>query len=302
MQRSRGRWRWHLALPRLALPRADRRVGLQHHSVLGFGRIEQRAALYLYGYRFYRPLDHFCRRSSLRFKRGLDVLDHGLELLVRQILDQIAVLDLVLARDQQRQNLQVRGGLCSAHTFYRLRAAVPEVSEQSRNKLAIQLLAVTRADRTAGWVSIAGAGVVGRGGVFMKNSEANGTDFVRAKDAAGKPVPGSAGIVGIAGGLTMPEPEKYSNAGVFGQSATGPGVNGLSTDGIGVVGVSTNNAGVSGVNTSTGRIAAGPIGVNAAGVHGFASDNPGGLFMSQNVAQLRLFPFLPGNPRQQSPA
>jgi len=130
----------------------------------------------------------------------------------------------------------------------------------------------------------------------MKNSEANGTDFVRAKDAAGKPVPGSAGIVGIAGGLTMPEPEKYSNAGVFGQSATGPGVNGLSTDGIGVVGVSTNNAGVSGVNTSTGRIAAGPIGVNAAGVHGFASDNAGGLFMSQNVAQLRLFPFLPGNP------
>jgi len=146
------------------------------------------------------------------------------------------------------------------------------------------------------------AGVIGRGGVFMKNSEANGTDFVRAKDAAGKPVPGSAGIVGIAGGLTMPEPEKYSNAGVFGQSATGPGVNGLSTDGIGVVGVSTNNAGVRGVNTSTGRIAAGPIGVNAAGVHGFASDNPGGLFMSQNVAQLRLFPFLPGNPRQQSPA
>src|SRR5262245_46502013 len=142
-----------LALPRLALPRADRGAGLQHHSVLGFGRIEQRAALYLYGYRFYRPLDHFDRTVSLRFKRGLDVLDHGLKLLVRQALDHIALLDLVLARAQLRQNLQVRGRLCSAHTFNRLRAAVPEVSEQGRNKLAIQLLTVTRADRTAGRVS-----------------------------------------------------------------------------------------------------------------------------------------------------
>src|SRR5262249_34542529 len=93
--RSRPRRRWHLA--RLALPRADRGVGLQHHSVLGFGRIEQRAALYLYGYRFYRPLDHFCRRASLRCKRGLDVLDHGFKLLVRQVFERIAVLDLVLA-------------------------------------------------------------------------------------------------------------------------------------------------------------------------------------------------------------
>jgi len=64
------------------------------------------------------------------------------------------VLDLVLARDQQRQNLQVRGRLCSAHTFNRLRTAMPEVSEQSRNKLAIQLLAVTRADRTCGRVCV----------------------------------------------------------------------------------------------------------------------------------------------------
>jgi hypothetical protein len=67
--------------------------------------------------------------------------------------ERIGVLDLVLARDQQRQNLQVRGRLCSAHTFNRLRTAVPEVSEQGRNKLAVQLLAVTRADRTAGRVS-----------------------------------------------------------------------------------------------------------------------------------------------------
>ena len=74
------------------------------------------------------------RAASLRFKRGLDVLDHGLKLLVRQVLDRIAVLDLVLARDQQRQNLQICGRLCSAHTFNRLRTAMPEVSEQGRNR------------------------------------------------------------------------------------------------------------------------------------------------------------------------
>ena len=76
-----------------------------------------------------------------------------LNLLVRQVLDQTTVLNLVLARDQQRQNLQVRRRLCSAHTFNRLRAAVPEVSEQGRNKLPVQLRAMTRADRTAGRVS-----------------------------------------------------------------------------------------------------------------------------------------------------
>jgi hypothetical protein len=144
--------------------------------------------------------------------------------------------------------------------------------------------------------SFAGAGVIGRGGVHMKNSEANGA-VVRATDGAGAPEPGSAGIVGIAGGLTIPQPEAYFNAGVFGQAGTGDGVSGLSTNGIGVNGVSTTNAGVSGVNRSTSRIAATtPLGVNAAGVLGFASDNPGGLFMSMNVAQLRLFPLLPGTP------
>jgi hypothetical protein len=49
------------------------------------------------------------------------------------------------AWDQQRQNLQVRSRLCSAHTFNRLRTAVPKVSQQCRN----ELVAVTRADRRA---------------------------------------------------------------------------------------------------------------------------------------------------------
>src|SRR5215471_21521174 len=151
--RSRARGRRH-ALPRLALLRPDRSIDLHHQPVrLALGRLEHRESGSRYCCRFYHPLDHFDRAASLRCKGGLDELDHGLKLLVRQVLDRIAVLDLVLARDQQRQNLQVRRRLCSAHTFNRLRAAVPEVSEQGSNKLAVQLLAVTRADWTAGRVS-----------------------------------------------------------------------------------------------------------------------------------------------------
>src|SRR5262249_39115828 len=131
--RSLARWRSHLA--RNALPRADCRVGLQHHSVLGFGRIEQRAALYLYGYRFYRSLDHFCRRASLRCKRGLDVLDHGFKLLVRQLLEQIAVFDLVLARDQQRQDFEVGGRLRLAHPCNSLLPMLSEVAQKRTDDL-----------------------------------------------------------------------------------------------------------------------------------------------------------------------
>src|SRR5262249_30989234 len=97
MRRSRGRWRWHLALPRRAFPRADCHVGLQHQPVLWFGRLERGWRCSFYGHRFCRSLDHFDRAASLRCKRGLDVLDHGFKLLVRQVLERIAVLDLVLA-------------------------------------------------------------------------------------------------------------------------------------------------------------------------------------------------------------
>src|SRR5262249_24508221 len=50
-----------------------------------------------YGPRFYRSLDQFDRAASLRCQRVLDVLDHGFKLLVRQVFERIAVLDLVLA-------------------------------------------------------------------------------------------------------------------------------------------------------------------------------------------------------------
>src|SRR5262249_31724058 len=64
---------------------------------------------------FYRPLDHFGRASSLRCKRGLDVLDHGFKLLVRQVFERIALLDLVLARDKQGETSQVHPRLLAAH-------------------------------------------------------------------------------------------------------------------------------------------------------------------------------------------
>src|SRR6516165_5743866 len=86
------------ALPRLALLRPDRSIDLHHQPVrLALGRLEHRESGSRCCCRFYHPLDHSNRAASLRFKRGLDVLDHGLKLLVRQVLDRIAVLDLVLA-------------------------------------------------------------------------------------------------------------------------------------------------------------------------------------------------------------
>src|SRR5262245_1154469 len=105
--RSRPRRRWHLA--RHALARADCRVGLQHQPVLGLGSGRRG------GCWFYRPLDHFGRASSLRCKRGLDVLDHGFKLLVRQVFERIAVLDLVLAGDKQGETSQVHPRLLAAH-------------------------------------------------------------------------------------------------------------------------------------------------------------------------------------------
>src|SRR5262249_51625288 len=115
-----------------------------------------------------------------------------------------------------------------------------------------------RDDFTVG-PGFAGAGVVGRGGGHMKNSEANGQGFARPKDAKGIVIPGgSAGVVGIAGGSTMPEASTYFNAGVFGQSTTGSGVSGLSTSGAGVSGASTNNAGVAGINLASNPTASAP--------------------------------------------
>ena len=78
------------------------------------------------------------------------MFDHGFKLLVREILEQIAVLDLVLARDQQRQNLQIRTRLCPAHPRYSLLPMLPEVAQKRANDLLAQL--VTRAAQSSGRV------------------------------------------------------------------------------------------------------------------------------------------------------
>jgi len=86
---------------------------------------------------FYRPLDHSNRAASLRFKRGLDVLDHGLKLLVRQVLDRIAVLDLVLARYQQRKDFEVARRLLPRDLLNRLLAVLAEMQQQRLNEFLI---------------------------------------------------------------------------------------------------------------------------------------------------------------------
>src|SRR5262249_6780960 len=47
------------------------------------------------------------RALRLGLHRCLDVLDHGLKLLVRQLFERVPVLDLVLARHQQSEDLEI---------------------------------------------------------------------------------------------------------------------------------------------------------------------------------------------------
>lgn len=131
----------------------------------------------------------------------------------------------------------------------------------------------------------AGAGVVGRGGITRGN---NGVPNDPVVDTGGR----SAGVVGLAGGLSMPLPGEYSRAGVFGKSDSGPGVSGVAESGIGVVGASKTGVGVSGVNLSS------DAATSRAGIEGFAAADRGGVFTSQTVAQLRLVPLqIDGNPQ-----
>ena len=83
----------------------------------------------------------------------LELGDHRNKLLVGKLADDIGMLKFVLARHEQGENLHGRGRLRPAHTLNRLRTAMTKVSQQRRDELAIQLLAVTRADRTAGRVA-----------------------------------------------------------------------------------------------------------------------------------------------------
>lgn len=132
--------------------------------------------------------------------------------------------------------------------------------------------------------AFAGAGIVGRGGITRGNDpEVPNSPVV---DTGGR----SAGVVGLAGGLSMPKPQDYSRAGVFGKSDSGAGVKGVSDSGNGVVGTSTEGAGVRGENLS--------LDPRTSGIEGFAVAGRGGVFFSKKVAQLRLV--LPEQPQPPS--
>jgi hypothetical protein len=91
-------------------------------------------------------------RLTLR-KHLLDKLNRALQLLVRHRLDGAGMLNSRISRAQQCQQLAVSCRLVLAHLSNCRWTAVPEVSQQRRDELAIQLLTMTRADRRAGRVS-----------------------------------------------------------------------------------------------------------------------------------------------------
>jgi len=160
---SRARWRWHLALPRHALLRANRAVDIFEQPVwtlaLGF-KLKGRQCSWLYS-----PFNDVGLMASLRGKCFLDVLNRRLKLLVRQVLDQIAVLDLVLARNQQRQDLEIGGRLRLPHPRYSLLPMLPEVAQKrvgARPPLSHICHCRRRSERTPVAPSLAGPGALAK--------------------------------------------------------------------------------------------------------------------------------------------
>src|SRR5262245_25468639 len=74
------------------------------------------------------PLYHL-RALRLGLHRRLKVLDHGLKLLVRQLFERVAVLDLVLARHQQREDLEICRRLRPAHLRNGLLPVLAEIAQ-----------------------------------------------------------------------------------------------------------------------------------------------------------------------------
>src|SRR5262249_31073658 len=97
------------------------------------------------------PLDQL-RALRLGLHRRLEVLDHGLKLLVRQLLERIAVLDLVLARHQQSEDLEIGGRLRPAHLRNGLFPMHGEIPQQRANYRLAQ--PITRAAQSSGRVAL----------------------------------------------------------------------------------------------------------------------------------------------------
>lgn len=137
--------------------------------------------------------------------------------------------------------------------------------------------AVTVGGSAIGPVS-AGAGIRGIGGV----AAAPGTSVTL----------GGPGVVGVAGGVTVPADAIVAEIGVagFGGPAVnvGIGVLGVSSSSPGVSGTSTSAAGVAGSSTSAPGVAA--TSSSGVGVSGSSAGSNGGWFRSGTVAQIHLEP------------
>src|SRR5262249_35616354 len=97
------------------------------------------------------PLDQL-RALRLGLHRRLEVLDHGLKLLVRQLFERVPVLDFVLARHQQREDLEICRRLRPAHLRNGLLPMHGEIPQQRANHRLAQ--PVTRATQSSGWVAL----------------------------------------------------------------------------------------------------------------------------------------------------
>jgi hypothetical protein len=106
-----------------------------------------------------------------------------------------------------------------------------------------------------------GAGIIGAGGIS--------TSDVGVLNGPQVPIgSGAAGVIGVAGGVTLPLATATANVGVFGAAIKGAGVSGNSDLGVGVRGESGGSVGVVGVSTK----------------------DRAGVFESRALAQIRLVP------------
>jgi hypothetical protein len=60
-------------------------------------------------------VSYHLRTLRLGLQRRLEVLDHGLKLLVRQLFERVSVLDLMFSGHQQSEDLEIGGRLRPAH-------------------------------------------------------------------------------------------------------------------------------------------------------------------------------------------
>src|SRR5262249_35875398 len=132
------RWR-----PTVSRTFGEADLSLGHLGAAASGRRQARD-----DFRF--PLTHVAVERALS-TQGFDRFQGLLYLLVRHVLHRIAVLDLVLARHQQSEDLEIGGRLGPAHLRNGLLPMHGEISQQRANYRLAQ--AVTRATQSSARVA-----------------------------------------------------------------------------------------------------------------------------------------------------